>query len=115
MPTVGVSSGLRPTASTVQGQTEQGPQVGGSAGAAGALSLGNHHESPAEQAAAALVDISGASKLTVDGFEASIPPNLATASRLVDELAAAGSVSTAAFGSLYTLMDSITTLTLTGD
>ncbi len=100
---------LSSSAATGRGQSQQGPQV------AAAASLGGRYDSPDEQAAAALIDISGASKLTVDDFEASIPPNLASASRLVDELAAAGSVSTAAFSSLYTLMDSVTTLMLTSD
>lgn len=66
-----------------------------------------------ERAAAALVHISGASSITVGNFEASVPPNLAAASALVDEIAAAGSVSSAAFGSLYALMDAGTALALT--
>ena len=67
----------------------------------------------AEQAAAALVHISGASSVTVEQFEASIPPNLAAAASLVDQLATNANVSEAAYGSLYTLMDSSAALALT--
>ena len=64
--------------------------------------------SPEEEAAAALVHLSGASSITVAQFEASIPPDLAAASSLVDQLSATvnGSVIPAAFGSLYTLIQS---------
>ncbi len=82
---------------------------------AGVPDTADRYDSPDEQAAAALVDISGASKLTLDGFEAGIPPNMAAASALVDELTVGGGVSTAAFGSLYTLMDSEAVLALTSD
>ena len=67
----------------------------------------------AEQAAAALVHIIGASSITVEQFEASIPPNLAAAASLVDQLAMGTDVSEAAVGSLYTLMDSSAALALT--
>ncbi|MGH2860412.1 MAG: hypothetical protein ACRDLT_02780 [Solirubrobacteraceae bacterium] len=67
----------------------------------------------AEQAAAALVQISGASGITVEQYEASIPPNLAAAAALVDQLASGTNVSEAAMGSLYTLMDSSAALALT--
>jgi hypothetical protein len=67
----------------------------------------------AEQAAAALVHLSGASSVTVEQYEASIPPNLAAAASLVNQLALNTNVSEAAVGSLYTLMDSSATLALT--
>ena len=67
----------------------------------------------AEQAAAALVHISGASSVTVDQFEASIPPNLAAAASLVDEVASNVNVSLAAAAGLYTLLDSSAALALT--
>jgi hypothetical protein len=73
----------------------------------------NPYESADEEAAAALVDLSGASSYTVDEFEISVPPNLAAASSLLDEVTSAGSVSTAAMGSLYTLMSSSAALALT--
>ena len=73
------------------------------------------YSSPEEQAAAALVYISGASSITVEQFEASIPANLAAASALVDELSAATSVSAAEMGSLYTLLNPRKTLALTRD
>ncbi len=73
--------------------------------------------SPAEEAAAALVHLSGASSITVAQVEASIPPNLAAASSLVDQLSATvnASVIPAAFGSLYTLLDPEAALALTSD
>jgi hypothetical protein len=73
----------------------------------------NPYGSAADEEAAALVDLSGASSVTVDEYEVSIPPNLAAASALLDEVTSAGSVSTAAMGSLYTLMNSSATLALT--
>jgi hypothetical protein len=69
----------------------------------------------AELAAAALVHISGASGITVEQYEASIPPNLAAAASLVSQLASGTDVSEAAVGSLYTLMDSSAALALTRD
>ncbi len=68
---------------------------------------------PDEEAAAALVDLSGASSVIVDEYEVSVPPNLAAASALLDEVTSANSVSTAAMGSLYTLMNSSAALALT--
>ena len=78
---------------------------------------GGRPSSPEEEAAAALVHLSGASSITVAQVEASIPPNLAAASSLVDQLSttANASVIPAAFGSLYTLLDPETALALTSD
>jgi hypothetical protein len=73
----------------------------------------NPYGSAADEEAAALVDLSGASSVTVDEYEVSIPPNLAAASALLDEVTSAGSVSPAAMGSLYTLMNSSAALALT--
>lgn len=73
------------------------------------------YSASAELAAAALVQISGASTLTVEQFQAGVPPNLAAASELVDQLAESFGVSEAAVGSLYTLMDSSAALALTRD
>ena len=67
----------------------------------------------AEQAAATLVHLSGASTITVEQYDASIPPNLAAAASLVNQLAFNTNVSEAAVGSLYTLMDSSAALALT--
>ena len=89
--------------------TRPAPELG--TGNAGAVPRGD----PAELAAAALVQISGASTLTVDQFEAGVPPNLASASALVDQLSAGGGVSVAAMGSLYTLMDPGVALSLISD
>lgn len=73
------------------------------------------HSSPEEDAAAALVHLSGASSITVAQVEASIPPDLAAAASLVDQLSATAgsSVIPAAFGSLYTLIHPDTALALT--
>jgi hypothetical protein len=73
----------------------------------------NPYESADEEAAAALVDLSGGSSIMVDEYEVSVPPNLAAASALLDEVTSANSVSTAAIGSLYTLMNSSAALALT--
>jgi hypothetical protein len=75
------------------------------------------YSSPEEEAAAALVHLSGASSITVAQFELGVPPNLAAASSLVDQLSAitSGAVIPAAFGSLYTLMDPEAALALTRD
>jgi hypothetical protein len=75
----------------------------------------NPYDSPEEEAAAALVDLSGASSITVSEFEVSVPPNLAAASALLDEVTASGNVSTAAINSLYTLMSPSAALALTSD
>jgi hypothetical protein len=71
------------------------------------------YSASADEAAAALVHISGASSITVQQFQAGIPPNLAAAASLVDELSSDSNVSEAAMGSLYTLMDSSLALALT--
>jgi hypothetical protein len=75
------------------------------------------YRSPEEEAAAALVHLSGASSITVTQFETGIPPNLASASSLVDQLSATrgGGVIPAAFGSLYTLMNPDEVLALTSE
>jgi hypothetical protein len=69
----------------------------------------------ADEAAAALVEITGASVTNVAQFEAGVPPNLAAAALLVDQLATSATVSEAAMGSLYTLMDPGSALALTRD
>lgn len=89
--------------------------------APGVLSIGatadQHGVTPytasAQESAAALVEITGASVTNVDQFEVGIPPNLAAAASLVDQLSASTTVSEAAVGSLYTLMDPGTALALT--
>jgi hypothetical protein len=78
---------------------------------------GTSRYSSEEDAAAALVHLSGASSITVEQVEASVPPDLAAASSLVDQLSASANASVipAAFGSLYTLLDPDTALALTSD
>jgi hypothetical protein len=67
----------------------------------------------AQESAAALVEITGASVTNVAQFEAGVPPNLASAASLVDQLSTSVNVSESAMGSLYTLMDPGTALALT--
>jgi hypothetical protein len=92
---------------------------GTSAGDSSLSSYDSHdlsgYDSHDDEAAAALVNLSGASTVTVDEFESSIPPNLAAASALLDELTTGDNVSVAAMGSLYTLMDSGAALALTSE
>ncbi|MGH2843891.1 MAG: hypothetical protein ACRDKL_09935 [Solirubrobacteraceae bacterium] len=73
------------------------------------------YATPAEEAAAALVDLSGASTITVEDYEASAPPNLAAASALLNELASNGGISLAARAGAYMLLDSAAALALTSD
>jgi hypothetical protein len=73
----------------------------------------NPYDSANEEAAAAVVDLSGASSIMVDEYEVSVPPNLAAASALLAEVTSNNNVSAAAMGSLYTLMNSSATLALT--
>jgi hypothetical protein len=58
-----------------------------------------------EQAAAALVELSGASTITVDDYEQSVPPTLATAAALVSELSGSIGLSSSAQSALFTLLD----------
>ena len=84
-----------------------------SVGAAAAQQGATPYPASAEQAAATLVHLSGASTITVEQYDSSIPPNLAAAASLVNQLAFNSNVSEAAYGSLYTLMDSSAALALT--
>jgi len=95
---------------TVSSPAVAGPDVS-------SLGGGARNRSPEEEAAAALVHLSGASSITVAQVEGSVPPNLAAASSLVDQLSdeATASVIPAAFGSLYTLLNPETALALTSD
>lgn len=87
-----------------------------SVGAAGLLSpRPGGYQTAAQEAAAALVDLSGASPITVDDYEASAPPNLAAASALLDELTRDSAISLAAKTGVYQLLDSAATLALTGE
>ncbi len=72
----------------------------GSGVAGGSASAAGH-----EQAAAALVELSGASTITVETYEQSVPPTLATAAALVRELAGSSGLSTSAQSALFTLLD----------
>jgi hypothetical protein len=113
MSTLDLSSLLTPSAPADQPATPTREQV--QAGLLGAkLNTWMYpYSSSDEEAAAALVDLSGASSYTVDEYEVSVPPNLAAASALLDELTSANGVSTAAVGSLYRVMNSSATLALT--
>jgi len=65
--------------------------------------------------AAALVELSGVSPLTVETYEQSVPPNLATAAALTNELAARGGLSTAERSGVFALMDRSAVLALSHD
>ena len=64
-------------------------------------------------AAAALVELSGASVVTVDNVQQSVPPTLAAASSLLSELADKGGLSPAEQGGVYALFDRWAVLALT--
>ncbi len=67
------------------------------------------------QAAAALVQLSGVSPVTVDDVEASVPPNLAAAASLVAQVAASTAAGRVAAGSLHTLLNPSVALALTSE
>lgn len=73
------------------------------------------YRSAQAQAAATVLDMSGASSVTVDDYELSVPPNLASASALVSQLTANADASTAAMAAAYQLLTADTTLALTSD
>jgi hypothetical protein len=65
------------------------------------------------ETAATLVELSGASSMTVNDYLISVPPNMAAATALMNELSTSGNLSYAAASSVYTLLDSSATLALT--
>ncbi len=67
------------------------------------------------EAAAALVELSGVSPVTVENYEQSIPPNLATAAVLASQLAIRGGLSTAERSGVFALMNRSAVLALAGD
>ncbi len=73
----------------------------------------NPYESAAEEAGAALVDLGGASSITVDEFEESVPPNLAAASALLSELTANSSDNIGMLSAAYAALSSDAALSLT--
>ena len=76
----------------------------------------NPYETAAGVAAAALVDIGGASNITVSEYESSIPPNMAAASALLSELTTYSSDNAGSNGLLsaaYVALSSDDTLSLT--
>lgn len=64
------------------------------------------------EGAAALVELTGVSPITVENYEQSVPPNLATAAALASQLATRGGLSTAEQSSVFTLMDRSAVLAL---
>jgi hypothetical protein len=66
-------------------------------------------------AAAALVELSGVSPLTVENYEQSVPPNLATAAALASQLANRGGLSTAERSGVFALMNRSAVLALASD
>jgi hypothetical protein len=73
----------------------------------------NRYQTAAVEAAAALVDIGGASSITVGEYESSIPPNMAAASALLDELTQNSSDNSGLLSAAYLALSSDDTLSLT--
>lgn len=73
----------------------------------------NQYETAAEEAAAALVDIGGASNITISEYESSIPPNMAAASALLSELTASSSDNNGLLSAAYVALSSDDALSLT--
>jgi hypothetical protein len=73
----------------------------------------NQYQTAAEEAAAALVDIGGASSITVGEYESSVPPNMAAASALLDELTRTSSDNNGLLSAAYLALSSDDTLSLT--
>ncbi|HTW12804.1 MAG TPA: hypothetical protein VME01_08680 [Solirubrobacteraceae bacterium] len=73
----------------------------------------NPYETAADEAAAALVDIGRASSITVDEYEASVPPTLAAASALLDELSSSQGPDMGVLSAAYVALSSDATLSLT--
>jgi hypothetical protein len=73
----------------------------------------NGFATAADEAAAALVDLGGASRVTVDDYEDSVPPNLAAASALLSELTANTNDDTGVLSAAYVALSSDDALSLT--
>ncbi len=64
------------------------------------------------EADAAFVELRGVSVLTVENYEQSVPPNLATAAALATQLASPGGLSTAERSNVFALMNRSAVLAL---
>jgi len=73
----------------------------------------NQYQTAAVEAAAALVDIGGASSITVGEYQSSIPPNMAAASALLDELTQNSNNNSGLLSAAYLALSSDDTLSLT--
>ena len=90
-----------------------GSATNATAGSIGAHPVTDGAKRAEAQSTAALVEISGASSLTVSNYLMSVPPNMATATALTNELANSGQISYAAASSVFTLLDAGAALALT--
>ncbi len=98
--------------------TQSGASVGDQAAASGTVSVASRpsspYSSPVDEAAALVLELSGASLINVENLEQSIPPSMAAAAALLNQITASGVIpSEAAMGSLYTIIDSAAALALT--
>ncbi len=66
-------------------------------------------------AAAALVELSGVSPLTVEDYEQSMPPTLAAAAALADEMASTSGLSSVEQSSVFTELDRGAVMALVND
>ncbi len=73
----------------------------------------NQFSADAQAAAAALVDLGGASSITVANYQASVPPNLAAASALLAQLTASAGANSGVLSAAYVALSSADTLALT--
>ncbi len=98
---------------------EGGASVSDQAAASGAVSVASRpssspYSSQADEAAALVLELSGGSLISVEDLEQSIPPSMAAAAALLNQITADGvPANEAAMGSLYTIIDSATVLALT--
>lgn len=99
--------------STLRSLTQQ--QTGNSAKAAptSIAATVNQWTAAAEEAAAALVDVGGASSITVDDYETSVPPNLAAASALLSELSANSNANSGVLSAAFVALSADDALSLT--
>jgi len=67
------------------------------------------------QVAAALVDINGANPFTVENYQLSVPPNLATASALLSQLSSLVTGKTVAMNAAFQMLSADTALALTSE
>ena len=106
------SSGSSSDSATLGSMTAQESADAGLLGANVTTGV-NVYETAAEDAAAALIDLGGASRVIVDDYESSVPPNLAAASALLSELTANSNGNSGVLSAAYLALNSDDALSLT--